>query len=306
MLKTTRTTCKNFGFRQPSLTPKPMNVGRTLLFVGAIAAAASTQPAPAHAGGNGAAVALGIIGGIIAGAAAANANQPSYSPPPAYADNSAACQSWLAVLNDPRYDTATRAQAQQIVSGCGLPYSGSSGPTPSYANAEPCAAWRATVADRQTYGITAAQDESALASRCGGGPAPVSVAAAPAAGATEVPLLSSGLSHHVSGIINGMATDFTVDTGADVTQITPAFAEQLLRQGRLTQADYRGTHSFRMADGHLSAPQQMVILHSVTIGGRTANNVVATIASPALLGQTFLRHFGSYMIDNRRGVLVLG
>jgi len=55
-------------------------------------------------------------GGIIAGAVAANANrppQPNYPQRPAYVGNSAACQSW-------RYDAATRAQAQQIVSRCGL------------------------------------------------------------------------------------------------------------------------------------------------------------------------------------------
>jgi clan AA aspartic protease (TIGR02281 family) len=256
MFKTTHTTC-------------------TLLFAGAIAAAASTQPEPAFANGNGAGIALGIIGGIIAGAAAANAShppQPYYPPQPAYAGNGAACQSWLAVLNDPRYDAATRAQAQQIVSGCSLPYSTGGGP--------------AVGAPALAY-------------------APMTT---PISGATEIALTGNGGSHYVNGTVNGAAVQFVLDTGASVTMIPLQFARQLADQGRLSRADVRGLANFGMANG--STQKALVItLSSVTIGGCTVHNVTAAVnpvGSDPLLGQSFLQHFGSYTIDNRRNVLILG
>ena len=56
---------------------------------GAIAALSLTAPTPAHAGnGVGAAIGLGILGGVIAGTAIANSAQPAYgygyAPAPAY------------------------------------------------------------------------------------------------------------------------------------------------------------------------------------------------------------------------------
>jgi aspartyl protease family protein len=268
----------------------PTTHGRATKLVAAttaLAVASGAISSPAHAGGNGAGIALGIIGGIIAGAAAANANRPqlSYYPQPAYAGNSAACQSWLAVLNDPRYDAATRAQAQQVVSGCGLPYSIGGGPA---AGGPPLA-----YAPAPTYT-----------------PAPAYAASAtPATGSTEIALISNGSgSHYVNGTVNGAAVQFVLDTGAEVTTIPLTFAQQLAHQGRLSKADIRGVASFGMANG--SAQKELVVtLASITIGGRTVHNVTAAISpagSAPLLGQTFLQHFGSYTIDNRRNVLALG
>jgi clan AA aspartic protease (TIGR02281 family) len=247
---------------------------RTLLFAGAIAAAASTQPEPAFANSNGAGIALGIIGGIIVGAAAAQAShppQPYYPSQPAYASTSAACQSWLTVVNDPRYDTATRTQAQQIVSGCGLPYSTGGGPAVAPAPAH----------------------------------APMTT---PKTGATEIALTGNGGSHYVNGTVNGAAVQFILDTGADFTAIPLHFARQLAAQGRLSPADVRGVMNFGMANG--STQKAIVItLSSVSIGGRTVHNVIAAVnpvGSDPLLGQSFLQNMGSYTIDNRRNVLILG
>jgi aspartyl protease family protein len=153
------------------------------------------------------------------------------------------------------------------------------------------------------------QSASEIASRCGGGPAPTyAPASAPASGSTEIALTSKGGSHYVNGTVNGAAVQFAIDTGATLTQITIPFAEQLADQGQLSKADLRGVRSFSMANG-TGQKQLLVTLASVTIGGRTVHNVAATIApagSPTLLGQSFLQHFGSYTIDNRRNVLILG
>src|SRR5437764_3383645 len=64
-------------------------IGKGAALAGAIAALSLTTPTPAHAGnGVGAAIGLGILGGVIAGAAIANSAQPAYgygyAPAPAY------------------------------------------------------------------------------------------------------------------------------------------------------------------------------------------------------------------------------
>jgi clan AA aspartic protease (TIGR02281 family) len=248
-----------------------------IALVGAVALA----PVPAAARGNGVGLALGIIGGIIAGAAVANANQPPpayYPPQPAYAPNSAACQSWLAVLNNPRYDAGTRAQAQQIVSSCGLPAA-------SYENLPPAPPY----------------ENPAYAN-----PRWEPPAAAPMNGATEVKLDNvMGQHYALTASINGLPARFMLDTGAGTTQITKEMARQLVNQGLLTEADWRGMASMSNADGHASQVGT-VRLDRLTVGGRTVSGLTATISSVPLLGQDFLRQLGTYTIDNRRGVLILG
>ena len=62
-----------------------------------------------------------------------------------------------------------------------------------------------------------------------------------------------------------------------------------------------------LADG--STNTNDVYLHSVTVGGRTINNVPCFVGGPGsslLLGQTFLRRFKSWSTDNECGVLILG
>src|SRR6516164_1975748 len=60
-------------------------IGKGAALVGALAAVTlSTAPSIAYAGnGNGAAIGLGILGGVIAGAAIASTTPPAYAYPPA-------------------------------------------------------------------------------------------------------------------------------------------------------------------------------------------------------------------------------
>lgn len=63
-------------------------IGKGVALAGAVGALSLTTPIPAHAGnGAGAAIGLGILGGVIAGAAIANSTPPAYAygPPPASA-----------------------------------------------------------------------------------------------------------------------------------------------------------------------------------------------------------------------------
>jgi hypothetical protein len=75
-MRTNQTVSSRFG-----------QIGKGVVLAGAVAALAFTAPTPAHAGnGVGAAIGLGILGGVIAGAAIANSPQPAYGygPAPGY------------------------------------------------------------------------------------------------------------------------------------------------------------------------------------------------------------------------------
>jgi hypothetical protein len=67
-MRTNRTVFSRFG-----------QIGKGVALAGAVAAFSLTAPTPAHAGnGVGAAIGLGILGGVIAGAAIANSTPPAY------------------------------------------------------------------------------------------------------------------------------------------------------------------------------------------------------------------------------------
>ena len=68
-MKTNQTVVSRFG-----------QIGKGAALAGAIAALSLTTPTPAHAGGNGvgAAIGLGILGGVLAGAAIASTTPPAY------------------------------------------------------------------------------------------------------------------------------------------------------------------------------------------------------------------------------------
>ncbi len=105
----------------------------------------------------------------------------------------------------------------------------------------------------------------------------------------------------LSAMLNGSTQSFfIVDSGAATVQIPEETAEQLKRNGTLTEADFMGQHRFILADG--SGMQQRVFrLRSLQIGDRTMENVMATVGAPrsrALLGQSFLRRLSWWKIDN--------
>ena len=103
--------------------------------------------------------------------------------------------------------------------------------------------------------------------------------------------------------INGTSTAyFIVDSGASNVQIPEELAEEMRRNGTLTEADSLGQRRFTLADGS-GLQQRIVRLRSIRIGERTMENVMASVSparSRALLGQSFLRRLSSWKIDNVR------
>ena len=93
---------------------------------------------------------------------------------------------------------------------------------------------------------------------------------------------------------------FIVDSGAATIQVPEEAAEELRRNGTLTEADFMGQHRFILADGR-TMQQRVFRLRSLQLGERTMENVLATVGAPksrALLGQSFLKRLNWWKIDN--------
>jgi predicted aspartyl protease len=132
---------------------------------------------------------------------------------------------------------------------------------------------------------------------------------APPARGTLIPLKLEGGTFTVPVSINDKLTlNFVLDSGAADVSIPADVVSTLMRTGTLNAADFLGSQIYRLADGS-TVPSQTFRIKSLKLGDKTiVTNVTGSIAPAAgdpLLGQTFLRRFKSWSIDNQRQVLVL-
>jgi clan AA aspartic protease (TIGR02281 family) len=100
---------------------------------------------------------------------------------------------------------------------------------------------------------------------------------------------------------------FTVDSGASLISIPDDDAAPFLKLGLFKQGDYRGMRQLQLANGTITTAR-IYSLRSVKVGDSEAKDVLAAVYrghGPRLLGQSFLKRFKSWSIDNRRRVLVL-
>jgi clan AA aspartic protease (TIGR02281 family) len=123
-----------------------------------------------------------------------------------------------------------------------------------------------------------------------------------------VPMVSDGGTFAVPVTINNQLTlKFVVDSGASDVSIPTDVVSTLVRTGTITDADFLGSQTYKLADGS-TVPSQRFQIRSLKVGNRTLENVTASIAPIAgqlLLGQSFLRRFQSWSIDNGRSALIL-
>jgi predicted aspartyl protease len=109
-------------------------------------------------------------------------------------------------------------------------------------------------------------------------------------------------------LINEAITlDFVVDSGAADVSIPADVVSTLVRTKTIGPSDFIGQQTYVLADGS-EVPSDVFIIRSLKVGNHVVKNVRATIASPKatlLLGQSFLRHFKSWSIDNESHALVL-
>ena len=103
--------------------------------------------------------------------------------------------------------------------------------------------------------------------------------------------------------INGAITlDFVVDSGASDVSVPADVVSTLIRTRTIGPSDFVGQQTYVLADGS-EAPSDIFIIRSLKVGDHVVQNVRASIAShkaTLLLGQSFLRHFKSWSIDNAK------
>lgn len=108
--------------------------------------------------------------------------------------------------------------------------------------------------------------------------------------------------------INGVPMEFVFDTGASLVCISEVEARFLIKQGKISDEDYIGEYSYRIADGS-TGKSTHINLKSVKIGQKTLYNIKASImpgqTAPLLLGQTVLSQFGEISIDYNRNILIV-
>ena len=103
-------------------------------------------------------------------------------------------------------------------------------------------------------------------------------------------MVSDGGTFAVPVTINNQLTlKFVVDSGASDVSIPTDVVSTLVRTGTITDADFLGSRTYKLADGS-TVPSQRFQIRSLRVGNRTLENVTASIAPVAgqlLLGQAF-------------------
>ena len=138
--------------------------------------------------------------------------------------------------------------------------------------------------------------------------APITARGQQPPGLSAVPMIGDGGTFAVPVTINNQLTlQFVVDSGASDVSIPADVVMTLIRTGTITDGDFLGKQTYRLADGS-TLPSQQFTIRSLKVGDRILENVIGSIApvtgSP-LLGQSFLSRFKSWSIDNERHALVL-
>jgi hypothetical protein len=98
-----------------------------------------------------------------------------------------------------------------------------------------------------------------------------------------------------------------VDSGAADVSIPADIVLTLMRTKTISQQDFLGQQTYVLADGS-KVPSQQFRIRSLKVGDKTVENVVASIASvnaTILLGQSFLRKFKAWSVDNEQHTLIL-
>lgn len=135
-------------------------------------------------------------------------------------------------------------------------------------------------------------------------------------GAKQVPFQNSAAVDmvEVGGVLkvpvqlNGAITlKFVVDSGASSVQIPKDVFLTLIRAETIKEGDFLPGATFILADGS-KVKSDKFILRSIKVGESTFTDVEASVGgleASLLLGQSFLKRFGEWKIDNNNGKLIL-
>jgi clan AA aspartic protease (TIGR02281 family) len=133
----------------------------------------------------------------------------------------------------------------------------------------------------------------------------------PASTPTRIPLQRDNAGDYVEATVNGtQRVRFILDTGCSDVSLSQALVARLRAEGSLTAADSLGAATFSTANGKVQG--ERFLLRSLQVGSRTVYKVGGSVTYSTarddtimLLGQTFLRKFKSWSIDNGKAELVL-
>lgn len=124
----------------------------------------------------------------------------------------------------------------------------------------------------------------------------------------SIPMKVEGGTYVIPVQINGALTlDFVVDSGAADVSIPADVVLTLVRTGTLSDADFIGRQTYRLADGS-TTPSTTFRIRSLKVGENVVSNVIGSVApvqGTLLLGQSFLSRFKSWSIDNSAHALLL-
>jgi predicted aspartyl protease len=98
-----------------------------------------------------------------------------------------------------------------------------------------------------------------------------------------------------------------IDSGAADVSVPADIVSTLIRTKTITPEDFLGKQTYVLADGS-KVPSQQFRIRSLKVGNKIVENVVASIASvngEILLGQSFLKRFKSWSVDNERHSVIL-
>ena len=125
---------------------------------------------------------------------------------------------------------------------------------------------------------------------------------------TRIPLENLGGTMVAPVVINkAIKLNFFVDSGASEVSIPADVFSTLLRTNTLTQTDITGFRNYKNADGEVFRSNTFVI-RSLKLGDVEVLNVPAKVAptnAPLLLGQSFLKRFKTWSINNSTQELIL-
>lgn len=107
---------------------------------------------------------------------------------------------------------------------------------------------------------------------------------------------------------NVLTIDFVLDLGASDVSISPDIFLVLYRAGTIRDDDFIGQQTYQFADG-TTAKSSVFNIKSIQIGDKEIKDVRASISNslsaPLLLGQSAMKKFESYRIDNNQKLLIL-
>lgn len=125
---------------------------------------------------------------------------------------------------------------------------------------------------------------------------------------SSVQMTFEGGVYKIPVTINGIIpVAFVVDSGASDVVIPSDVVSVMLRTGTLTSGDFTGTKTYKLANGS-AVPSNTFRIKSIKVGNQIVENIDASMTGPdgvLLLGQSFLRKFRKWSINNKNHTLEL-